>query len=239
MPCLLAVAGTWVGCTARQEKMCEGLQELFWRTVLQVPRGTPKVMLKAETATMKMKFRIWKEKLRLVKRIQSQERSLAKAIYEEQVAMGWPGLAREAEEICKAVGIADINKKSVTKEEVDEAIFYADQKEMKEEMAKYEKLKGVKDEDFRKEQEYLKEKGVGRARMAFRIRSRMVKKVKCNFKSMHRGNLSCDMCDTQEDETQEHMMVCPGWKEELGSLDIYVMRDQIEFFTRVMRRKEK
>ena len=174
-----------------------------------------------------------------VKRIQSQERSLAKAIYEEQVAMGWPGLAREVKEICKAVGMEDINEKSLTKDEVDEAIFYADQKELKEDMERYEKLKGVKNEDFRKEQEYLNEKGVVRARMAFRIRSRMVNKVKCNFKSMNRGNLKCDMCDMEEDETQEHIVVCPGWKEELGSLDVSVMRDLTEFFMRVMRRKEK
>ena len=56
---------------------------------------------------------------------------------------------------------------------------------------------------------------------------------------MNRGNLKCDMCDMMEDETQEHIVVCPGWKEELGSLDVSMMRDHIEFFMRVMRRKEK
>lgn len=70
-----------------------------------------------------------------------------------------------------------MNKKTVTKEEMDDAIFYANMKEMKEEMAKCEMLKGVMNEDLRNEQEYLQEKGVGRARMGFRIRSKMVNKV--------------------------------------------------------------
>ena len=103
VPSLLASAGTWVGITPRVEEMCEELQELYWRTVLQVPKGTPRVMLRAETGCLKMKFRIWKMKLMLVRRIKQQAGSLAKAIHEEQVAMGWPGLAREVMQISKAV----------------------------------------------------------------------------------------------------------------------------------------
>ena len=57
VPSLLSGAGTWVGCTAREEDRCEELQEYFWRTILQVPKGTPKVMLRAETGSMKMKTR--------------------------------------------------------------------------------------------------------------------------------------------------------------------------------------
>ena len=64
VPSLLAGAGTWVGIPPKEEQMCEELQELYWRTVFQVPKGTPKVMLRAETSSLKMKFRIWREKLR-------------------------------------------------------------------------------------------------------------------------------------------------------------------------------
>ena len=239
VPSLLSGAGTWVGITAKEEEMCEELQELFWRTILQVPRGTPRVMLTAETACRKMKLRIWKEKLRLARRIKRQDGSLAKAIFDEQVVMGWPGLAKEVEVICKEVGLENVYEKEVGREELEEAIFYANQKMMKEEMLKYEKLKSVKDGDFRKEQEYMEEKGVERARTAFRIRTRMLKKVKMNYKNNHRDNLKCENCDWMEDESQEHIMICPAWKEEVGSLDVTVMNDQVEFFTRVMRRKVK
>ena len=237
VPSLLSGAGTWVGCTAREEDRCEELQEYFWRTILQVPKGMPKVMLRAETGSMKMKIRIWKQKVMLARRIRGQEGSLAKAIFEEQVAMGWPGLAREVTEVCKAVGLEDVSRKSVTKEEVDEAMFYQNQKEMKDEMEKYEKLKEIKNEDFRMEQKYMMEKGIERGRMAFRIRTRMVKKVKMNYKSMHRQNLKCENCELGAEETQEHLMVCPGWAEELGSLDTTTMEGKVEFFIRVMKKK--
>ena len=46
------------------------------------------VMLRAETRSRKMRFRIWKQKVMLVTRIRQQERSLAKAIHEVQVEMG-------------------------------------------------------------------------------------------------------------------------------------------------------
>ena len=61
--------------------------------------------------------------------------------------MGWPGLAREVTDVCKVVGLEDISRKSVTKEEVDEAIFFVNQKELKEDMSKYEKLKDIKNEE--------------------------------------------------------------------------------------------
>ena len=58
--------------------------------------------------------------------------------------------------ICKEVGLENVYEKEVRKEEVEEALFYANQKMIKEEMMRYEKLKSVKDGDFRKEQEYMR-----------------------------------------------------------------------------------
>ena len=75
-------------------------------------------------------------------------------------------------------------------------------------MSKYEILKDIKNEDFRKEQKCLEERGIERGRMAFRVRTRMVKNVKINFKNMHRKNLKCKECDQEEDVTQEHLLVC-------------------------------
>ena len=96
----------------------------------------------------------------------------------------------------------------------------------------------MKGEDYRKEQEYMVWKGVDKSRMAFRLRTRMLNKVKMNYKNMHRGNLKCEECELDEEETQEHMVVCPGWAMELGTLDVTRMDDMVEFFTRVMRRKQ-
>ena len=239
VPSLLSGAGTWVAITTKQEEKLEEIQELFWRTIFQVPRGTAKVMLRAETGSIKMKQRIWKQKLMLVSRLLRQKGSLANRIYLEQLEMGWPGLATEVEEIGKACGVAGAKERVMEKDEIDEAVFYSSYKETKEEMDKYDKLKEIKHEDFRQEQDYMAEKAMDNARMAFRIRTKMVKTIKMNFKNMHRNNLKCEECDLEEDESQEHVMECPGWSEERGDLDVLTTRGRVEFFRRVMKRKAR
>ena len=81
----------------------------------------------------------WTFKLRLAGRIRKQDGSLAKAIFDEQVVIWWPGLAKEVEVICKEVGLENVYEKEVRKEEVEEALFYANQKMIKEEMMRNQK----------------------------------------------------------------------------------------------------
>ena len=165
------------------------------------------------------------------------EGSLAKEIYDEQIAMGWSGLAKEVTEICKKLGVEYVNKKDVGKDELEETMMMANYKELKEDMEKYEKLKDVKNEDFREPQEYLKIQAIDKGRMVFRIRTRMVDKIKMNFKNMYKENLKCEKCDEDEEETQEHVLLCSGWTEERGTLDTYRVEEQAEFFARVLKKK--
>ena len=44
-------------------------KQLFWRTISQVPRAGCKIMLTAETGSLKMKMRIQKQKLELARKI--------------------------------------------------------------------------------------------------------------------------------------------------------------------------
>ena len=48
--------------------------------------------------------------------------------------MGWPGLTREVQEICKTVGLRNVTKKYLTREEVIEYIQFYDMKCAKEKM---------------------------------------------------------------------------------------------------------
>ena len=41
-----------------------------------------------------------------------------------------------------------------------------------------------------KEQDYLNKKSIEKARMAYRIRTKMVQRVKMNFKNMNKGKLA-------------------------------------------------
>ena len=67
-----------------------------------------KVMVRAMSTSMKMRQRIWKMKLFLAKKIKSQERSLAKEIYEELLKNDWPGLSVEVKEICQEIGVHNL-----------------------------------------------------------------------------------------------------------------------------------
>ena len=57
-----------------------------------------------------MKQRIWLMKMMTARSILSQEDSLARRVYDQQRAMGWPGLSAEVSDICKQVGLEDMNK---------------------------------------------------------------------------------------------------------------------------------
>jgi hypothetical protein len=196
-------------------------------------------MLRADTKSMQIKQRIWKQKLLLARSILKKEKSLAREVYQQQVERGWPGLSQEVEEICKKVGIPNINKEDVSKEEIEEAVFFHNYKEMKESINEYEKLEDIKHEDMRELPDYMKEKGIEKSRMTFRVRSKMVKTIKMNYKSSHRNNLLCDRCDLREDETQCHTMMCPGWKDQRTGLDLSRLDDMVTFFTRILEDKDK
>ena len=237
VPSLLHGAGTWVGSSEETDTLCDELQLTYWRAVFQVPKGTPKVMLTAETLSMKMKQRIWLMKLQLAKKILSQEKSLAKAIYQEQLERNWPGLSIEVREICKAVGLDDINKKDIKKEAMEEAIFFHNYKEMKQDLQGYKKLEDVKDNGFTKIPEYMEEKSLEKSRMSFRIKSKMVQSIKMNFKASNKGNLTCEKCEAGIDETQCHAMMCDGWKTQREGLDRSLLSDMVIFFTRLLEER--
>ena len=129
-----------------------------------------------------------------------------------------------------------MNEKSIDKNEIEDGIFYSNYKDMKTEMEKYEKLEDIKHEDFRKEQDYMHGKSVEKARLAYRIRTKLVNRVKMNFKNMYKNNLKCETCK-DENETQEHVMVCPRWEEERRGLDLMRMEDMVKFFTNILKEK--
>jgi hypothetical protein len=59
---------------------------------------------------------------------------LAKTVLEEQIAMGWPGVAQKVAAICETVGLPCTCIEDVDKMEVVEAIMFHHIKALKEEM---------------------------------------------------------------------------------------------------------
>ena len=49
-------------------------------------------------------------------------------------------------------------------------------------------------------------------RLLFQLRTRMVE-VRTNYKNKYGDNLNCTLCQSQSEESQEHLLVCPGLAE--------------------------
>ena len=120
LPSLLAGSCNWTGVRKETEEACDELIYLFWRCMFKVPESTPKIGLIAETSTIRTKWRIWTQKLMLVKRLQNKNMSvLARQIYEKQLKLGLPGLAKEVTVICDKISIPDINFVQVKKDKIE------------------------------------------------------------------------------------------------------------------------
>ena len=122
-----------------------------------------------------MRWRIWKEKLRLVDAIKKlDDNKLAKETFNSHLDLGVRRLVMEVKEICSKIGLADIYENSVTKEEVKDALEIHRLKIIKEEMADKEKYTDIKNEYIRKPQQFLKEMNLEQCVIASRVKCQSV-----------------------------------------------------------------
>ena len=57
IPSLLGGTGTWFGKCDMTVKACDGVQNCFWRLMLEVSESCPKIALRSETKMLGMKWR--------------------------------------------------------------------------------------------------------------------------------------------------------------------------------------
>ena len=111
IPMLLNNADMWTDISNEAEVELDKLQNLFLTVLFAVPRSTPKPILNWDTATLEMSQRIKLRKLKLVLHLKSLSNdSLAKQIYNEQIQNEWPGLTKEAKQICREWLVKDVTK---------------------------------------------------------------------------------------------------------------------------------
>ena len=63
--------------------------------------------------------------------------TLSRQVYEEGKAKEWPGLGKEVSEICRNIGLPDVNDVEVSKSYVNEVIFNHHYADMKREMEEF------------------------------------------------------------------------------------------------------
>ena len=151
-------------------------------------------------------------------------------------------------EICEVLGIPDLNEVPVTKATIRNAIFENHYTDLKLEMERSTgKLEPIKNEDFRKVQNYFGEKSIHTCRMAFRIRSQIVKEIPGNMKNKYKNKdssncdsgLICKHCSDGVIMTQSHCLVCPAWEELRAGLDLTDIKDLVMFFKRLLEERAK
>ena len=183
----------------------------------------------------------------LVAAIREQEKDcLAREVLEEQVRMGWPGLAREVQKICQEVGLPDATDPNirVQKEEVKEAIRLNHLTALKSEMVGRKKLEALYKSDIRTEQEYV-HWSLEDCRMAFRLQNRMFD-CRANMPTRYKRDLTCRACQPDpaaglegHEEIQEHLEVCAGYSECWLGIGPMTPRAVVRYFSRVRNKRKK
>ena len=105
---------------------------------------------------------------------------------------------------CNIVKIPDINFNNVNKENIQEDLFYHHYKDMKEEIQNCKNISCIKQEDFRKEQEYMNDKSIKRSRTQLKVRLEMVESFKDNYRSKYR-------ILSRGEEDRDPGLLCGDW----------------------------
>ena len=245
IPSLLNNCKTWVEISEETVNKLEGLQNLFYRILLNVPRTTPKASLSWELGGLKMKWRIIKEKLIFIKHIlQLESSALAKQILEIQVQENLPGLSKECKEFIDLLNLPNIFELELTSQEwkslVKKAVKKANANELKEQMLSYKK---VKDRKITKDnyglKPYIETLSLHQARLVFKHRASMSQFVKMNYKgskAYKAEGWKCEECCKLD--TEDHLLDCSGYKELRKNLDLENELELSEYLYKIYEKRK-
>ena len=195
-----------------------------------------------------VQHRVSVEKVSLVSRIwhsSREEEHLCREVLEVQLAMGWPGIMKEVQDICKTVGLEDVTKKYLGRQKILEYIQFYDMKIAKEKMLPLEKCKWIRDRDCRFVRPYMFKKSLLQSRMEFLWDTDMIDTrttMKCKYE---KDKYECPHCVEGRVEgvleTPSHLLLsCASYSDlREGSDPEGVLEDRAIFLTRAIgRRKE-
>ena len=185
-----------------------------------------------------MKNRIMKRKLNLLHHLHSLTNdSLAKEVMEIQYKFEMPGLVSECKDLLNHLGIANIStySKPQFKGLVNKEMRKLNRKELIANSKQYSKI-GYNESDIFELKAYFNQLDVSSARMRFKIAVNMVPSIQMNFKSDRKfaANLwTCSGCSTSQD-TQDHVIECPGYANLRTNLDLHEDGDLVKYFRQVL-----
>ena len=165
----------------------------------------------------------------------------AKTCKEEQLLMGWEGLAKEAKELCVHLGLPDVSKKDIHREDIKSAVMYHNVKKLKDEMGPLKKLELIKYTDCRKMAPYMTEKSLENSRLEFLwltdmldSRTTMSKKYNSPY---------CPHCAAGQVlgavESPQHWLTCEAYREFRDGVDPELVRkDRVSYLRKVISKRK-
>ena len=210
VPSILHGAATWVEMSARTVRRLNKLQNWFLRLVLQVGPGTPLPALLWDSGMLDMELRVWREKVMLAHHLQGLgEDTLARQVWEEQVAQQWPGLAKEVDDICTQLGVESVTTTRLEVHQYRKVVTTACHRKNEENLRKasesIKKCERIASNNYGK-QNYFSEKNLYSARKMFKTRFGMTD-LAGNFKNNNKFKLSSHLCKCKlELETEHHIL---------------------------------
>ena len=98
------------------------------------------------------------------------------------------------------------------------------------------KLEDIRHDNFRRLQGYFNDKNLEKARLKFKIRTKMFEEKKPGiFKNLYKNQengLKCKFCP--EEMTQNHCIVCPGRVNMRIGMDMTNLDNLVEYFTEIL-----
>ena len=154
--------------------------------------------------------------------------------------MNWEGITREAREACFRIGLPDVTKKYISREDIKEAIMFPNMAEVKKEMqsGKYKKLDKIKYSDCRAMQPYMKEKSLEDSRLEFRRVTDMLD-TRTTMPGRYGRKKTCPHCPAgrkeRQEESPDHLLLCEAYSSLREGKDPELVRkDRITYLRQVV-----
>ena len=243
IPSLLYNAGSWVDMSREAERQGEALQTWYLRLLLRQGPGVPAGSMLWETGTLSVALRVYREKLCLALHItRLGEDTLARRIWEEQKIYGWPGLAREAEDICQELGVEKVDRTDMLmksyRAEVMAACHRLNERRLRILMEGKEKCSKLLSENYG-QKEYLNLTTPSAVRKYFATRVSMLP-LAGNFSHDSRFRRTNWLCRCGSREEQEHIRshcaIYRDIREKYEDLDSD--ENMVKFFEEVLKRRD-
>ena len=236
IPALLNNCETWIDIQEKHITDLQNFQEKFIRRVLHLPNSAPKVLLAYDTGMWNMSWRIKLKKLKFIQRIsQYEDENIAKKVLMQERNMDLNGLVAECIQICEELNIPSVLDIPLSANRLKGIIQNKINMDLQSAMSDSRK---VADRLFptTHDKTYFDKMGLGFSRIFFRIRARLVKGVKGNFKRSWGNDLNCRFCKTGDLESQDHLEVCGGCEWERRGLRMEKDSGLVTFWRRMEKK---